>query len=282
MLQLRFRKTLSSIRVLSLSCLLLIIIPSIASLAQNDEAVRADLPSNGALRVENSRGNVSLEVWNEQYVSVSTIVEGTQPRRSPVVIQRTDQQLSVSITRESLGTLARINLVLKVPERSRVEVSTVSGKVEVKGLPAALSVQTVSGDIRAEISPTSDASITAESMSRAVESTLPREGLAPARGRFPERLYQARFGAGTKIVRINTRLGGIVLASLAVPSRNEGSASGVANSATQAQPSTQAPAPQASLTQIAPPQAASRPPELVGAAARTNGVGTPANDTGAP
>src|SRR5207253_5976061 len=136
-------KQACSVALFSLFCLL----PFSFCLA-SDEGIRADLPSNGALRVENSRGNVKIEVWDEQYVSVSTTVEGAQPRRSPVVIQRTEQQLNLSITREPLGTLARINLILKVPERARLEISTVSGKVEIDGLPAALNVQTVSGDIR--------------------------------------------------------------------------------------------------------------------------------------
>src|SRR5205085_8578370 len=208
-------KQACSVALVSLFCLL-----PVSFCLASDEGIRADLPSNGALRVENSRGNVRIEVWNEQFVSISTTIEGAQPVRSPVVIQRTEQQLNISITRAPLGTLARINLILKIPERSRVEVSTVSGKVEINGLPAELNAQTVSGDIRAEIPTASDANITAESLSRAIESTLsPSELASPARSRFPERLYQARIGAGTKNVRLNTRLGRIVLASAGTPSR---------------------------------------------------------------
>src|SRR2546423_1880704 len=210
MLQLRFRNSLSSTSVLALLSLFFIL-PSVAFSAQTDEGIRADLPSNGALRVENSRGKVSVEVWSEQYVSVSTTVEGAPPARSPVIIRRTEQQLNISITREPLGTLARINLVLKIPERARVEVSTVSGRVEIKGLPVELNVQTVSGDIRAEIPASSDAAITAQSQSHTVESALPSVGPAPERS---ERLYQARLGAGTKTVRLNTRLGHVALAEI--------------------------------------------------------------------
>lgn len=275
MLQSVFRNALSSIRVLSLLALLFVFVPSIA---QNDESVRADLPSTGALRVENSRGGVSLEVWNEQYVSVSTTIEGAPPARVPVIIQRTEQQLTVSITHAPLGTLARINLVLKVPERSRVEASTVSGKVEVKGLPAALSVQTVSGDIRALIPASSDASISAVSQSRPVESSLPTENLAPERAPFTVRPYQARLGAGTKIVRLNTRLGHIALSSYEAPARSEAVAPSANQPNATAQTSPQSLAPAVSQTQ----QETRRPPELIGSSQQTHGAGTPANDTGAP
>ena len=44
---------------------------SMPSLARSEEGVRADLPAGGELRIENRRGNVSLEVWKEKHVSVT-------------------------------------------------------------------------------------------------------------------------------------------------------------------------------------------------------------------
>src|SRR3712207_2960716 len=78
--------------------------------AQADEGVRADLPLGGELRIENRRGDISVEVWQEKHVSVSATVEGAAPRRSPVVIQRTEALLTIGVVRAVAGQSQRIDL----------------------------------------------------------------------------------------------------------------------------------------------------------------------------
>src|SRR5262249_18634789 len=58
------------------------------------EALKLELPENKNLRVENLRGGIIVEVWNESYVSVTAISDKGELSRSPAVVQRTDALLS--------------------------------------------------------------------------------------------------------------------------------------------------------------------------------------------
>lgn len=183
---------------------------SMPSLARSEEGVRADLPAGGELRIENRRGSVSVEVWNEKQVSVTATMEGKTPARSPVVIQRTERLLTIGVAGETKGsTPARVDLTLRIPERSRVEIISAGGEIDVRGLPATLSARTVSGDIRAQFPVSVDADVTAESVGGTVSSRLAAPGSAQA----SEHLFQARIGAGGKPVRFRSESGRITLSS---------------------------------------------------------------------
>jgi VWFA-related protein len=177
-----------------------------AAAAMVDEGVRADLPLGGELRIENRRGDIFVEVWSEKHVSVSATVEGATPRRSPVIIQRTEALLTIGVARAVANNAARVDLHLRIPERSRVEVITTDGQVEVRGLPAALSAQTVSGDIRAEFPNNSDAAIRAETVSGTIFSAL-----AAPDDVSSERVFEARVGAASRTLRFKSERGTITL-----------------------------------------------------------------------
>src|SRR5260370_38907753 len=107
------------------------------SATQSDEGLRLELPVNGNLRVENLRGGVIAELWNEDYVSLSAITDSGQESRSPAVVQRSDSLVSVRLARGA-ATATRINLRLKMPARAHAAIFTGDSSVEVRGLPAAL------------------------------------------------------------------------------------------------------------------------------------------------
>src|SRR5437763_17222074 len=71
---------------------------SITVFAGCDEGICADLPLDGSLRVENPRGSVHLEVWNEKFVSVVATVKGEKPKGVPVCSQRTEQFLTIRVS----------------------------------------------------------------------------------------------------------------------------------------------------------------------------------------
>jgi VWFA-related protein len=181
--------------------------------------VRADLPLGGELRVENVRGGVSVEVWNEKFVSITAIIENanskTASRISPVRIARTDELLTINVARAatSVANATRVNLSLRIPERARAEIITANGGVRVYGVPETLSVRTVSGDIRAESSSASlnDSDITARSTSGTATNALALadKPTAPASANF----FHVRLGAGSKLIRFQSERGRIMLAS---------------------------------------------------------------------
>jgi VWFA-related protein len=181
--------------------------PAGVAAADADEGVRADLPLGGELRVENRRGDIQIEVWSEKYVSVSATVEGAQPRRSPVLIERTEALLTIGVVRALAGNSQRVDLHLRVPERSRVEAVASNGDIEVRGIPAALSAQTVSGDIRAEFPNNSDAAVRAETVSGSIVSAL-----AAPDDVASEKVFEARMGAANRPLRFKSERGTITLA----------------------------------------------------------------------
>src|ERR1043165_1684788 len=159
MLYLRLAKFLSSVLVVIAAALFA---PQAVLAHSGDDGIRADLPDNNVLLVENPRGNVSVEVWGERYVSVATTVKGEKPKGAPVSIQRTDEALTVSVSPQTVGMLTRVDLTLRIPERSRAKIKASVGEIKIQGAPAELSAQNVSGNIRADFSIPTDADIQAD------------------------------------------------------------------------------------------------------------------------
>src|SRR4030095_1619377 len=63
-----------------------------------DDDIRIDLPNGGQVRVQNQFGNVSADVWNNPFVSVSATIEGNSSvrfRRSPILIDKRGSVLSI-------------------------------------------------------------------------------------------------------------------------------------------------------------------------------------------
>ncbi|HYO90101.1 MAG TPA: VWA domain-containing protein [Pyrinomonadaceae bacterium] len=259
----------SSFRVLTsallLAALLCLSVPGFRVAAQGDEGVRADLPLGGELKIENRRGDIFVEVWQEKHVSVSATVEGVTPRRSPVIIQRTEALLTIGVVRAVAGKTQRVDLHLRIPERSRVEIVTADGNIEVRGIPASLAAQTVAGDIRAEMPSGADASIRAETASGTIFSAI-----AAPDDVSSERVFEARSGRGTHPLLFKSERGSITLA----PTDAEQSSSTVIRP-----PDTRPTPARVGNTESAQER---RPPTLGSSGTSGSGAGTPGNTSDAP
>jgi VWFA-related protein len=179
------------------------------SAAAAQEGLRLELPNNGNLRVENLRGGVIINVWDESYVSVSAISDRGELARSPALVQRTDTLLAVRVTRGSAAT-SRINLQLRVPAAAHLAVVTTDGSIEIRGNPAALLAQTISGEIRLEIPSDARADVTAESETGIVSSSIANAAVKPAQR--PQ--LEARLGNGGRRVRLYSQAGNIAVAQI--------------------------------------------------------------------
>jgi VWFA-related protein len=179
-----------------------------AVIIQSDEGLRFELPANGNLRIENLRGGVIAEVWKENYVSVVAITDNGRQSRSPAVIQRTESLLSIRVARATAGA-PRINLQLRIPARAHAAIITDDGAVEVMGTPAALLVQTVSGEIRADLTKNADADVVADSKTGTVSSSL--SSVQVSQASRPQ--LHARLGKGGRAVKLFSQAGNITLAT---------------------------------------------------------------------
>lgn len=251
MLYLRDAKFLSPVLILAL--LVLLSAPQSAFSSVTDEGVRADLPLGGELSIVNPRGSVHVEVWDEPHVSVAATVTGEKLKRSPVSIKRTEQLLTISVSPREVGLLTRVNLTVRIPERSLAAVVSETGGVTIHGLPAGLTVESAYGDIRAEFPASGDADIEAESPGKEIVSTLPQSALNGGK------VFQARLGAGGKRVRLVAKRGRIALASY-------GTAKETPVLEAAQQPST----------------TTSRTPTLIGADKNRTGAGTPSTPLNGP
>lgn len=236
--------------------------------SQSDDGLRLELPANGNLRIENLRGGVIAQVWKEDFVSVSAIFDSGKQSRSPAVVQRTDSLLSVRVAR-SPAAAPRINLELRIPARAHAAIITDDGAIEVRGLPAAILAQTISGEIRVELPNSAGANLVAESKTGTVSSSL-SSGVINQASR-PQ--LQARLGNGGKGVRLYSQAGNITLANAAVESL------GVA---TTAPSSSSAPNERRETLEPGAVPTPRQKPELTGPPQNSSGAGTPAQVSNEP
>lgn len=201
------------LRPATLLFFLLLLFPFSVSFAQD---VRADLPANNSLRIENRRGSVTVEVWDEQHVSITALFEGETPKSSPVIIRRTEQLLNVLVAggATTAASAIRVNLFVRIPARARVEVYTNSGEVNVRWLPAALTIETGSGNIDARLPAGSDADISVEAVNGKVSAEFE---LTKGASKSEKKVLRSRQGKGTVPVRLRSLNGQIALTTLGGP-----------------------------------------------------------------
>ena len=203
--------------------------------AEAPQGIRIEFVAGNHLRVENQFGDIDAEVWKENHVSVSAIVEGSKPlARSPVVIENRKQLLSISIVRRPSDPKVTINLVVRIPANAHSEIVTGSGSIAMAGVSSSVALRSVSGDINVALAEPVNIDLVARSLKGAVKSEL--NGLVSDQGHA----LQARLGKGTDVLRINSTEGNIALtpSSAAV---------------------TLKPGPEAELNSGAPPRAAGIP-----------------------
>ena len=173
---------------------------------EQDTGLRIEVPESPSIRIENQYGEVRTEVWNEHYVSVSSQVDSsTALKRSPVVIENKPKQLLISILRRATDPPLAVNLVVKVPEDSRVEIVTGKGSSILRGSPASAGLRSTSGNIEVQFLDAPNVVLNARSATGSVKSELPQFQTESGR------VLQARLGAGGRPLRINSQSGTVSL-----------------------------------------------------------------------
>jgi VWFA-related protein len=191
---------------------------SVALARQSDGAPGAltlALPPGGEVSVENRRGGVRVEVWGEEHVALSAATEGAgrgaRRQRMPVRVERSERGLVIKVERAAAGAKpSRVDLQLSVPASARLSVTTSDGELSVTGAPAALSAQTISGELRVTLPASAAADLTAQSLNGSVRIG---EGLDAGDSRSRERRgkFQTRLGAGGPVYKLFSGRGRIHL-----------------------------------------------------------------------
>jgi len=179
----------------SLIILLSIFLYSDSILAINFDDIRIDVPPDGRVHVENRFGDVSAEVWDKPFVSVSAVVTGPTSsglKRSPILIDNRGTYLSISAVRLPINSSAAIDLTIKIPLNANLEVSTAKGRISLRGLSASALLKSGSGDIDASINQPLNVNLTARATRGVISSGFP-SGPAP-----DDHVWQARLGPGSE------------------------------------------------------------------------------------
>jgi VWFA-related protein len=224
---------------------------------QDGGELRFELPHNANLRVENLRGAVMVRIWSEDYVSVGALGDNGQASTTAPVVDRGDALLSIRLPRGPKDG-PRTNLQLQVPGRAHLAIQTADGAVEVQGLPAALLVQTFSGEISLDVAADANASVVADSKTGNVSSSL--SALSANRGAGPQ--LQGRLGSGGSTVKLYSQAGNISI--------------GEASQAVAARTDSVTPTRTVPLSDATERPSPVRPPELAGTENKAVPAGTPA------
>jgi VWFA-related protein len=180
------------------------------------EDVSVELPENGRVRIVNRRGGIRLEVWEKSFVSIATKLSGPAPKISPVHIARTADQLFVNVPApvKGAGRAPGLELVIRIPQRSKVSVVTADGAVAVSGVPAELNVLTRSGDIDAEIAESDSVGIRGISTQGSAKTVVPTAtlpGPLSSRSLAKAQVFYVKQNGGQNVMELRSTTGNINL-----------------------------------------------------------------------
>jgi DUF4097 and DUF4098 domain-containing protein YvlB len=144
-------------------------------LAAAGTPINARMPATATDRVEvgNTAGSVEVRGWTRQEVEVTGEL-GKGSERLELVRDADTVRVKVLLPKDSRRVQGS-RLVLNVPSGSRVTVNTVSASIDVRGVAGMQRLESVSGDVRAELAGTD---IECRTVSGAVDVTgVGRKGL---------------------------------------------------------------------------------------------------------
>ena len=120
--------------------------------AYADDEIRIDMPAGGELKVRNDFGNVSAEVWHNNYVAVSATIGGdgaARLTRSPIIIDNRGKLITISVVRRPIDPAVPIHLKIKVPDNADITTKSSKGtfQMRVGNGDRKIDIQTQSGEI---------------------------------------------------------------------------------------------------------------------------------------
>ena len=137
---------------------LLVLVAFSPPTAYADDEIRIDLPAGGELKVRNDFGNVSAEVWSNNYVAVSATIGGdgsTRLTRSPIIIDNRGKLITISVVRRPIDPVVPIHLKIKVPDNADITTRSAKGtfQTRVGNGDRKIDIQTKSGEIQLNAEP---------------------------------------------------------------------------------------------------------------------------------
>lgn len=179
--------TVRAIRLLSAGIVVaLLVAPALAD-REVSETVKAK--ADGVVTVENTAGAIEVVGWDRDEVKVEGTLTGDA--KELVVDGGKKTRIEVKYSRRSKNLKGGADLVIHVPEASRLDVECISAGIEVHGVTGIIDAESISGDVtiggncRVVEAETISGRVTIDCEARAVSATS-ISGLVSASGRSSE------------------------------------------------------------------------------------------------
>ena len=101
--------------------------------AYADDEIRIDFPAGTELKVRNDFGNVTVDVWSNSYIAVSTDIGADSSAKfikSPILIDKHGSRVTITIVRRPLDPLVPIHLKIKVPDNADITARSLQGTIK--------------------------------------------------------------------------------------------------------------------------------------------------------
>ncbi len=146
----KFRRACSSPRILSLPCLSIVVL---AAFSVNAQSLIRELeaPETVSLSVKNRHGRVSVIASDEQQKKVTLEASSTGAPVTETDFPTVVRGGSISVEVRDRGERNRIDLVVRIPVRSKVTVEGEAGAIDIVGNLESASVRTNTGTIHADV-----------------------------------------------------------------------------------------------------------------------------------
>ena len=191
-------------QIVSLFLFFGLLIPVSSRSIRVDDDIRIDLSPGGFVKIDNKFGSVSAEVWNNRFVSVSASVPAdAHLSRSPILLDNRGSVLKISVIRLPQDPVVAVNLIVKIPDTVRLEISTNTGEIALDGLPAQAVLKSVSGNVQSKLPAGIDAKIKAQTTRGVVTSDISNTPVTD------DHLFQAKLGTAEKGLDIQSQSGQI-------------------------------------------------------------------------
>lgn len=168
-----------------------------------------DFPMGGKARVENLSGGIQLQTWSRSRIEVEARpMSGARAFRASLVSLNASSEAFTCVI-PAIPQL-RLNVRLRVPDGTILELKSADGPIELSGEPGATTIETISGNITLRLPASFDAEIVLLAPQGAIQSELP----ILVKGKFDAHAIEGRLGRGGRSLMAKTMRGDIRLLAL--------------------------------------------------------------------
>lgn len=170
-----------------------------------------EFKTGGTVKIENTSGEVKVEVWAEELVHVTA--KKVEPPDTPVALSDVsffNTKSQINIKSQPAEKTSRVDLSVYVPRNTSLRIITSTGVVQIRGAVASALVETSTGNIKLESPPSQDADVVMTTTNGAIRAEIPIDPY----GSPTNKSLQGKLNSGGNPIILRSTSGNILLATL--------------------------------------------------------------------